>query len=201
MSLKTLKMKLMTTFYRRVLCYRRSFAVSQPIKFDLSIKFTLLTKEHLPLLENCLSAKEIANTKKSWERGHDCFALILSENAQEKIVSFGWVATKNPFIDYLNCFVKLDDKTAYFYNHYTFPDYRKSGFHFQRVLATQYYYQELGFRHSFSVVAWENSEALQAADKFGKDAIGVYHYWRLGIKNLYKAESWTSEPLPELIKP
>ena len=191
----TVKMKVVTSVYRRLICFSRSLAVLPAISFSLPVTFSRLTRDDMAALRKFRSDKIVPIAENRWARGDSCFALL----HQEQIISLGWVATKRTAIDYFNCEVEILAKAVCVYDHYTLPNYQQYGLNYGRVISTLQYYKNLGFERSIGFVAWENKVGIRASEKNGYQAIGCYHYWRWRIKSRYKTAQWGEEALPRLI--
>jgi GNAT superfamily N-acetyltransferase len=192
--LQVLTMKVMTTFYRRMVFVSRPIDSIPDLKPRLPVIIRMITGEDLPAYREFSSFPSTDEIEARFERGHRCFAAFLDG----RIVHAGWVATGRVYVPYLRRDLILLPGDIYLYNHYTLPEYRGYGLAKARGVHVLRHYQNEGYTRSSGVIAAENRAGFGPVKPTGYRPIGIYSYLRLGLWQHYWQQAWTDEPIPAL---
>lgn len=190
-------MKVVTTFYRRVIIVARSLHDEIPdLQLCLPVTIAVLTEKDLPAYNQFRPDQLMSIIQARLERGDRCYAAW----HEGRIVHAAWVCTKDIYDPYLRRTLLLHPGDIYIYDSYTLPAYRHHGLARTRNIHVFRQYREEGFRRSTAIVALENKAAFGSVKAVGNHPIGMVRCVRLGPWQWDWQERWSDEPFPFLIK-
>jgi GNAT superfamily N-acetyltransferase len=196
-AFRILTMKIVTTFYRRVIIIVRSLDDPVPdLEPRLSVMITSLTEKDLPAYNRFRPDQSLTKIQGRFANGDRCFAVW----HEGQIVHAAWVTTKRKYESYFRRELILQPGDIFLYDHYTLPSYRSSGLAQARGAHVLRYYQEEGYHRSVGIIAIENKAAFGPGKVFNYRPIGMYSCIRLGPWQWNWQQAWTEEPLPILTK-
>lgn len=192
---QTLLMKVITTFYRRMVLVERELSPPPPtpcVPFPLEIG-RLTPSTHLAGLAGFRPALSARSILERLEKGHGCFAVWLDG----RIVHTAWVAVQRARVEYLSRDLVLERDDIYIFDTYTTPEFRSLHLAQSRAAFVSKYYSARGFRRSLGLVAIENKAGLAVPEVLGYRRLGYYS--ALGIRGWCR--TWTEPCLEEEIPP
>jgi len=183
-------MKVVTTFYRRmVLVERELFPPPPEPNLPFRVDIRSLEPPHdladLRGLRPSLSTRSILDRLR---RGDICFGVWLDG----RIVHAAWVAIGRARVEYLSRDMALDRDEIYIFDSYTSSEFRGLHLAQARGVFLSSHYSKLGFRRSLGLVAVENKAGLAVPEVLGYRRIGYYS--ALGVGGWCR--TW-SEPCQE----
>jgi RimJ/RimL family protein N-acetyltransferase len=189
-------MKVLTTFYRRVILVVHLLDDTIPVlRSRLPVVITILTETNINAYHRFRPEQSLQEIQARLARGDRCFACWY----ENRIIDAGWVATGRVHIPYLRRDLILDPRDIYNYDSYTLPAYRGRGLYMARnAYIARYNWQE-GFSRSVAVVAVENKALLAILLKSGLKPIGLYSCMRFGPWQRGWQQPWGEEALPLLV--
>jgi hypothetical protein len=191
-------MKVITTFYRRMILFQNLLSDDMPAReTQLPIEIKPLTHQDLAAYQHLRPDQNLRDIQARLNRSDRCFCCWY----QGQIVDAGWVANgQQVYIPYLNRAMVLDPGDLYNYDIFTHPNYRGHRLYAARsAFVSQYTWQE-GFRRHVRVIAAENYVSLAASAVLGHESIGQYSCLRLGFCQLDWHRQWGEVPLLPLIE-
>jgi ribosomal protein S18 acetylase RimI-like enzyme len=192
-KIRVLLLKMMTTFYRRVIVFSRQMEnISSPANLPFPIDITTLQEKDLPAYHRFRPEQNPRMIRKRIADGDQCF-LVRREG---QIVHSGWVATGRKLEPYLRCPLILQPDEIFLYDHYTHPSFRGNGLAQARDICVLRRYREKGYQRSLAVVAVENKRAFRPFEAIGYLPIGMFKCLRFGPWQWTWVERWGEAPLP-----
>ncbi len=185
--LATIRMKLVTSFYRRAVLICRSLDTPQPgPALPEGFRLELVDSRHLRAL--CAFRPSVGPQvfEQRLYQGDVCHAVWRDDT----IVHAAWIARETAFVQYLSCQLQLGSKDIYIYDSHTLPGFRLLGLASQRGRHVIEYYRERGFERALALIASENTTGLRATRGLGYELAGRLHALRLG------PWIWTWNPRP-----
>ena len=196
-GLDTLKMKVVTTFYRRVIVL--AFPLDAPFRSAapprLPVDLCILTEAELDAYLAFRPDQSRAHIRARLERGDRCFVC----RHEGRIVDAGWAATGRVPVPYLHRDLVLPSGDVYVYDAHTLPECEGRGLYVARNAFCARHYQDLGFRRCLAVVAVENKVPLAVLRRNGARPVGGYTCLRcFGFSRVTGRAAEGSGPLPIL---
>lgn len=195
---QTLLMRLMTTFYRRMVLVGREL-IPPPampvVPFPVEIG-SVAIPANLDLLSSFRPSLSTRSILERFERGDDCFAVWLDG----RIVHTAWVAVRRARVDYLSRDIVLERDDIYIFDTYTAPDFRSLHLAQARAAFVASYYSERGFRRSLGLVAVENRAGLAVPETLGYRRLGYYSALGVGRWRLTWTRPLLDGEIPPLVR-
>lgn len=195
---QTLAMKVITTFYRRLVLLERAMVppppmpvVPSPVEIgsvDISTDLTDLTT-----FRPSLSTKSILERL---DRGEKCFAVWIDG----RIVHTAWVAVHRARVEYLSRDIVLEKDDVFIFDSYTTPEFRGRHLAQARAAFVASYYSVRGFRRSLGLVAVENRAGLAVPEALGYRRIGRYSALGIGRWRRTWSKPLPGEEIPQLVR-
>lgn len=190
-------MKILTTFYRRVIVVARPIDDTTPeLNPRLSIAITQLTEEALQAYIQLRPDQDLNVIQMRLTKGDQCFAVW----HEGRMVHTGWVATGPIYESYLRRELILQPGDIFLYDHYTRPSHRSGSLAQARDVHVLRHYREEGYHRSIAMVAVENKAAFRPFKAVGYRSIGFFKCLRFGPWQWDWQQRWGEEPLPTLTK-
>jgi hypothetical protein len=189
-------MKVVTSFYRRVFVAVRNLSEHTPDPVSSEFKISMLSENDLPFYRKFRPNQSEQIIQHRLEMGDVCCAVW----NDDKIVHAGWIATQQPYSNYLNRYIVLSPRSSYLYDGYTLPEYRERGFARLRHRYSFNYLQEKGFVEAFMICAVENHSGYKLLLSAGWKIVGLYTLKKLGPWDKIRAIPLYDYPLPTLMK-
>jgi hypothetical protein len=171
--------------YRRMILFERLLDEPIPeIASAIPVTTSLLKTDEIDeylVFRPGQTAQEILERLK---RGHKCFAL----RSSNVIAHACWAGIGTARMEYLDCEIRLADRTTYLYGSFTAGQFRKLNLATVAYLEMARHFRDLGFRRLVAVVVPHNRAALGPVRKAG--------YRRLGVIRSVKIGSWRSHSFP-----
>lgn len=193
-ALQTLNMKVVTTFYRRLVVFSRSFNALPDLKATIDVSSRLLTAHDVDAYGAFHPHDSRSTFLARLGAGFYCTAVFYGDH----IVHTGWVSTGPCPLPYLHCTLVPPSSSIYQFSGYTAPTFRNLGIARVRLLFNMRHFQAQGFSQSTGVVATENKPGLATYKALGHRPIGLFGCWQFGPLRRHSQESWTDDPLPLL---
>ncbi|MGB5515632.1 MAG: GNAT family N-acetyltransferase [Thermoanaerobaculia bacterium] len=195
---QTLLMKVVTTFYRRMVLVSRELHPPPPMPVvPSSVEIGSVGISHdlsdLNGFRPSLSARSILER---FERGDDCFAVRLDG----RIVHTAWVAFHRARVEYLSRDIMLERDDTYIFDTYTAPEFRSLHLAQARAAFVANYYSERGFRRSLGLVALENRAGLAVPESLGYQRIGYYSALGVGRWRQTWSKPLLEHEIPPLVR-
>ena len=192
---QTLLMKVVTTFYRRMVLVERELSPPPPtpvVPFPVEIGRLKLSTDLAGLagFRPALSRRSILERL---EKGDSCFAVWLDGT----IVHTAWVAVQRARVEYLSRDIVLEKDDIYIFDTYTTAEFRNLHLAQSRAAFVSKYYSARGFRRSLGLVAVENKAGLAVPEVLGYRRIGFYS--ALGVRGWCR--TWSEPCLGEKTPP
>lgn len=194
---RLLKMKAVTTFYRRVHVFVRR--LDQPIPaFQPGVPVTVeqLTEQDLPAYEVFRGKRHGAGAAARLAAGNRCFAAW----HEREIVYAAWLATGRAHVSYLGGDLVLDPGDIYHFDSYTLPAFRQRGVAKAVYAHVLRWCRDEGYRRSIRLVAVENTAALRVTQALGCQSVGIYGCVRVGPWQRGWQRAEDEEALPTLVR-
>jgi len=170
-------MKILTTFYRRMILFVYPLDSTIPVLLPrLPVDIAILTERDLDAYNRYRPDQSMKEIRARLARGDRCFACWYDD----RIVDAGWVATGRVYIPYLRRRLILGSGDIYNYDAYTLPAYRGLGIFMARISYVGRYNQQEGYSRGLALVAVENKAPRVILYKSGVRPIGLYSCLRLG---------------------
>jgi ribosomal protein S18 acetylase RimI-like enzyme len=196
-GIRLLAVKVLTTFYRRMLLMVRPLDDAIPsLRPRLSVVFKVLTEEDLLVYSRSRSDPCVDLSPTRSARKEQYFAALY----EGRIVQVGRVATGRVYVPYLCCDLILQPSDVYVYGSFTLPAFRGYGLAPARAVHMMHHYRHQGYQHMVCLVAVENKSGLRVVEKLGYRSVGLYSYLRFGLWQHHWQQTWGEEPLPRLAK-
>ena len=194
---RTLLMKVVTTFYRRMVLVERDLFPPPPepnLPFRVDIR-SLEPPQDLADLRGFRPSLSIRSILDRLGRGDSCFGVWLDG----RIVHAAWVAIGRARVDYLSRDMVLDRDEIYVFDSYTSSEFR--GLHLAQARGAflSSYYSRLGFRRSLGLVAVENEAGLAVPEALGYRRVGYYSAFGVGRWRCTWSEPLLDERIPPLV--
>jgi len=175
--IEVLAMKILTTFYRRMILFEYPLNQQIPVlRSRLPVNIAILTERDLDAYNRYRPDQSMKEIRARLARGDRCFACWYDD----RIVDAGWVATGRVYIPYLRRRLILGSGDIYNYDAYTLPAYRGLGIFMARISYVGRYNQQEGYSRGLALVAVENKAPRVILYKSGVRPIGLYSCLRLG---------------------
>jgi hypothetical protein len=150
-----------------------------------------LDREDLPAYRAFRPRADHEAVRARLDRGEVCFVSWLDG----RIVQAAWGATGRARSAYLGRDLLLEPDTAYVYDSFTLPVYRRNRLAAGATAELMRHYRQRGFRRLVSLVAVENTAGLQLNLKRGSRAVGRFTCLRLGRWRRHRQTFWGEQPL------
>jgi GNAT superfamily N-acetyltransferase len=187
-----LAMKVLTTFYRRMILMVRPLDATIPsFSPRLPVTFEILTERDLPAYERFRPGQGVTSMQGCLARGDKCFAAY----HEGRIVHAVQVATGQVYVPYLRRRLILQPGDLYSYDSFTLPGYRGYGLAPARAVHVMRYYQQEGYQRMVCLIAGENKAGRHVMQKLGYQSLGLYSYLRIGPWQRHCQQAWSEEPL------
>jgi len=192
-----LTMKILTTFYRRMILFVYPLDKEIPVlRSRLSVNFTILTERDLDAYHRFRPDQIRKEIQTRLDSGDRCFVCWY----EDRIVDAGWVATGRVYIPYLRRRLVLDPKDICNYDAYTLPAFRGLGLFMARIWYVARYNQQEGYSRGLALVAVENKAPRVILYKSGVRPIGLYSCLRLGPWQWEWQQPWGKDALLSISK-
>lgn len=195
--LANVRMRLTTTFVRRVVVLTRALAdASDAYPLPDGLRLAILGRDsgwtaYLQLRPD----QQPTLPRERCARGDLCFAVL--DGA--RMVHATWAATARAPLPYLDAEIALDQGDVCFYDSYTDPAWRGCSVSRSRDELCRRHYRDAGFARAVALIARENEAGLRTALPLGYRAIGTYGLLRLGPLRRRWSTSSDGGPLPRLV--
>ncbi len=195
--LPTLAMKILTTFYRRMLVVALSIeewsaAPEPPAGFAVRLLGLDDLRAYLRLRPD--QGESVIRARLAL--GDRCFGVWRGPD----LLHTGWVATRSACpVPYLEHEIRLLPGDVHPYDHHTRADARRLGIARLRMDAVFEACRSEGYRRSVGVVAWENATAIAAARAASYHVLGLVSRARFGRWRRLRVERWSDEPMPAFV--
>jgi hypothetical protein len=188
--------KVLTTFYRRMLClvYPLQGRRIPVYHAQVEVDFRLLHADDLHAYLDFRPAAGRENIARRLADGHRCF----TSWCDGKIVDACWIANGPVLVPYLERFVSMEPGDVYSYDAYTLPAYRGYGLYMARNSYTARFNQKEGYERSIAFVAPENYTAWLILTRSGLETIGEYSFLRIPFRSIYWQRVVPGRRLPAL---
>ncbi len=194
--IERLRMKVVTTFYRRCLCGYRSLHEAVPtLQSQLPVTLGLLTEQHLSAYRAFRPDQDPRELHDRLARGHRCFATWYRGD----LVDVSWVATERAHFPYLRCTLVFGPRDIYVYDSYSHPAYRGRGLYMAKATHIMRQAGIEGYERLVALIAIENKPARVVTKRLGIRFVGQYCCLRFGPWQWLWHESFTPEALPRLV--
>ncbi len=192
-----LAMKILTTFYRRMILFVYPLDSTIPVLLPrLPVDIAILIERDLDAYHRFRPDQSMKEIRMRLESGDRCFVCWY----EDRIVDAGWVATGRVYIPYLRRRLILGSRDIYNYDAYTLPAYRGLGIFMARNSYVARYNQKEGYSRSIAMVAVENKASKVILHRSGLIPIGLYNCLRLGPWQWEWQQQWGQEALLDLSK-
>ncbi len=196
-KMNMIAMRVMTTFYRRMILFVYPLDGSIPVlRSRVSVNTVILTERDLDAYHRFRPDQSVKEIKSRLARGDRCFTYW----HEGQIVDAGWVATGRVYIPYLRRYLVLAQGDIYNYDAYTLPAYRGLGMYMARNSYVARYNQKEGYSRSLALVAVENKAPRVILSRSGLRPIGLYSCLRFGPWQLEWQQPWSEDDLLSLSK-
>jgi len=195
-----LRIKVVTTFYRRVvLMVRWTDLDEQPPSAPSSFRFDVLSDDDLGTYRELRPDAAPAEIEARLAKGDRCVALWDGAD----LVQAAWSATgPGPFyVPYLRRDMILEASDVCLYDSFTPKERRGAGLAQVRDGFSRLHFAALGFRRAVALVAVENQAGLRTLEPVRYRAIGIYRVVLLGPWQGARCEPFGSEAVLPLRRP
>ena len=194
--LATLRMRVLTTFLRRVVILVRELDDERndfPLRSDLALVVVEYAQaaEYLALRPD----QDRALLEARFARGDRCFAV----RAGDRLVHATWASTGSGPLPYLDADVRLAPHDVCFYDSYTAPGWRGHDVSRSRDELCRRSFRAAGMRRTVALIARENVGGLRTTVPLRYRAIGEYGLLRVGPLRRRWTTPYGAEPLPSLV--
>jgi hypothetical protein len=163
--------------YRRVVVMERRLDGALPdLTARLPVRMAVLSPDELPQLAAFRPDLDPDVIRRRLGQGHCCFVAW----HEDRIVHAGWAATREAWVDILDCEFPLEPGDVYQFDSYTVPAFRGSGVAGARVVWMARYFQAARMRRLFAVVWPRNEGAFRPLEKAGYLRCGSLRVVRWG---------------------
>lgn len=195
--LQLLTMKVLTTFYRRMLLMIRPMDDTIPdLRLRLPVVFKELTEKDLPDYSR-FRPKQCPDLIRAHLAHGDRYLAAWYEG---RIVHAGRLTTGRGYVPYLRQNLILHPDDVYSHDSFTLPAYRGYGLAPARHIHFMRHYRQQGYRRATCLVAVENRAGLRVMQKLGYQAVGLYSCLRFGPWQYDWQRTWSADPLPRLVR-
>lgn len=168
---------LAATVYRRVVVMERRLDHTLPeVAARVPARVALLTLGDLEPYARLRPDAEATIARRRLAQGHQCFVVW----HEGEIVHVGWAATRDAWVDYLDCAFPLGAGDVYQFDSFTAPAFRGLDLAGARIAWMARCLRESGFRRLFAVVWPENTAGFRPLEKMGYQRCGWLRVVRLG---------------------
>lgn len=195
--MEMLAMKVLTTFYRRMILFVYPLDGTIPVlESRLSVNIAILTEGDLEAYHRYRPDRNLKEIRARLARGDRCFACWY----EDRIVDGGWVATGRVYVPYLRRRLVLAPGDIYNYDAYTLPAFRGLNLFMARNSYVARYNQKERYLRSLALVAAENKASRVILYRWGLRPIGLYTCLRFGPWQWDWHQTWGDEMLLSLSK-
>jgi GNAT superfamily N-acetyltransferase len=163
--------------YRRLLLFERPLDEPVPdFAPSLAVEIARLAESELDEYLGFRPGTEPRDVIERLRSGEMCFVA----RREGRIVSGGWIAVQNRWIDYLGCAIDMAAGDAYSYDKFTLPDYRGHGIF--NAVRTHHLRQlrAVGYRRAIVTVVPENKSSVRDIYKGGYRLCGMIGRIKIG---------------------
>lgn len=194
--LATLRMKVLTTFVRRVVLLERALddvAAAHPLPDGL--RFAILGRSSdWAAYQRLRRGQEPALPIERTARGDLCF-VVLDGDA---VVHATWSSCTLGPLPYLAADAVLEPGDVALYDSFTAPVWRGHDLSRSRDEFCRRHYRDAGLRRALAFIARENAAGLRTAEPLGYTPLGTYGLLRIGPLHHRWTEPAGARPLPRL---
>lgn len=189
-------MKVVTTFYRRMVLVSRDLSGPLPevSSCSLPVKIKKATEEDLPAYRAFHPGRREGVIQARFARGDECFAVW----DEGHIVHAAWVAAGRAYVPYLHRDLLLQPDEMYIYDSFTRPSHRRRGLCGLRGRYLLRHYHARGYKRALGLVALENKTAFAPVRSVGYTHVGMYTCVRLGPWQWHWQRAFGNGRLPAL---
>jgi GNAT superfamily N-acetyltransferase len=191
-ALAELRMRVVTTLYRRVHVMACDLSTVEPIEPDVEVRIARLTRDDV---EAYARFRPRAPFDDRLAKGHEIVAAWLGD----RIVHAAWIATGRGPASYLDRDLVLAPDELLVYDSFTSPDHRGMAIAPARMSHVFREYRKRGYRRCLAIVAVENEGGRRAMESGGYRAIGRYACLRAGRWTWYWTWARGSDRVPDLV--
>jgi GNAT superfamily N-acetyltransferase len=192
-------MKVLTTFYRRLIVF--TFPLQEfrePKQAPPGVEVRLVCEDDVSAYLRLRPDQSEALVRSRLALGDRCFAVWRGR----EILHAGWVATRSAcLVPHLEREIRLLPGDVHTYDHYTRADARRLGCARLRMVVSLSTCRDEGRLRTIGLVAWENAAALAAARAARYQALGLVSWARFGRWRRFGVEAWSDEPMPGFVAP
>lgn len=196
-GLRTFRMKLVTTFYRRLVVIVRSLDDLPDLRrsgLGRSARIAPLEPENAPAYERLRPDQRAGTATARMSAGHTCIGVWEGD----RLMHAAWVAVSRCYIPYLRCDLILEPGDILVYDTFTDPAARHRGYAHARSMFTLRLFRDSGYRRSVGIVAVENTAGWASARSAGYLVIGMYSCMRLGPWQHCWSRAMSADSLPHV---
>jgi GNAT superfamily N-acetyltransferase len=188
-------MKVITTFYRRMLVMTRELDAPIPeVMPGRAVEIRPLTEGNMDAYLKLRPGPPAHDIRARLARGSRCFLAWHQGN----IAHVYWAGTGRVYLPYLRRDLVLQPSDFYAYDSYSPPAYRGRGLAQAVGVHVLRLYREDGYRRAWALPAVENLAGIGPVRAIGYRAVGVYGCARLGPWQWTWQEQGGEVPLPGL---
>lgn len=192
----TLRMKVTTTFLRRVVVLVRALGdESDRYPLPPELRLAVLGAPDLDAYGAFRPEQDLGALRQRIEDGDLCFALL----AGNRMVHATWASTDRGPLPYLDADASLDPGDVCLYDSYTAPDWRGRDLSRSRDEICRRHYRAADMRRTVALIARENAVGLRVTVPLGYRAIGEYGLLRLGPLRRRWCTTFGPDPVPRLV--
>jgi GNAT superfamily N-acetyltransferase len=201
LPLEDLRMRVVTTFLRRVIVLARSLedeGADYPLAPDLRLAVldaSVPDAADLDAYHALRPKQDLADVRDRLARGDLCFAVA----AGERMVHATWASSTSGPLPYLDADAVLENGDVVLYDSYTAPAWRGRDLSRSRDELCRRHYRAAGMRRTLALIARENVGGLRTAEPLGYRPIGEYGFLRLGPLRRRWCDKFGAEPVPRLM--
>ena len=193
-----LEMKVVTTFYRRLVVFERSLVSGiVPPELAVPVEIRSLSKSEVGAYHLFRPDKPTALIEQLMERDRECTAVW----HRGRIVHAAWACLGRAHVDYLNRDMILQEEEVLILDSFTLSEYRRMSLARARAAYQAAELSARGFCRSLGTVAVENRVGVAVATAAGYRPIGMYAYLRAGPFSRYWERPDGDAALPPLVAP
>jgi GNAT superfamily N-acetyltransferase len=194
--LSDLRMRLVTTFYRRATLMVRDLGETDTAPAHVAARMATISMGELDSYLEFRPRADRRVIERRLEKGDE--GVVAWVDAQ--IVHAAWIATGRSYVAYLDRDLLLAPDELLVYDSFTIPELRGSGIARARMAHVFAEYARRGYRRCFAIVAVENSVGAHTMQSGGYRKTGRFSCLRLGPWSRCWQSS-TSDRVPALARP